>query len=236
VGTGVADRIARVEERLEAACRRAGRKREEVRLMAVTKFHPAEAVEEAWRGGLRLFGENRVQEAGEKFPPLRTGRAGLELHLIGTLQRNKAKAAAALFDCVESVDRDSLLETLGGLTAGRGKPLPVLLELHTGEESKAGYPDADALCRAAEKALGFPGLRVSGLMTMAPFTSSKEAVRASFRALAGARAFLRARFPDSEAVSWDCLSMGMSGDFETAVEEGSTLVRIGTALFGERPA
>jgi pyridoxal phosphate enzyme (YggS family) len=151
--------------------------------------------------------------------------------MIGSLQRNKAKPASALFDCVQSVDRDELITTLGGIAAGREPPLNVLLEMHTGEESKSGYPDTDALCRAVELALSFPGLALSGLMTMAPFTKNIPAVRKSFRTLVSARERLAARFPE---VGFSCLSMGMSNDFEIAVEEGSTLVRIGTAVFGER--
>jgi pyridoxal phosphate enzyme (YggS family) len=198
--------------------------------MGVSKFQPPEAVEAAWRWGLRLFGENRVQEAAGKFEGLHC--PGLELHLIGSLQRNKAKTAVSLFDCVQSVDRDELIDHLGNLSAQRESPLSILLEFHCGEESKAGYPEEDDLFRAAERALAFPGLRIQGLMTMAPNTQDKAPVRAAFRRLAAAREALRARFPDSD---WQVLSMGMSGDFETAIEEGSTLVRIGTAIFGARP-
>jgi len=229
------ERILYIEEKIDAACRRAGRNRGDIQLLGVSKFHPRELVEEAWEGGLRLFGENRVQEAVEKFTPLRVEHPDLAIHLIGTLQRNKAKVGAAFFDCIESVDRDSLLDDLGRCCQGRKTPLPILLEYHTGESSKAGYPDEDSLCRGAEKALSLPGLRLAGLMTLAPFGVAEEEVRASFRALRKARDRLRAGFPDQEGrVSWDCLSMGMSGDFEIAIEEGSTLVRIGTAIFGER--
>jgi pyridoxal phosphate enzyme (YggS family) len=226
----VAERIDDVKSRIEKAAVLSGRKTEELRLMGVSKFHGAEKVEAALRAGLSLFGENRVQEAEGKFPALKE-KYRLELHMIGSLQRNKAKPASALFDCVQSVDRDELITTLGGITAGREPPLNVLLEMHTGEESKSGYPDVDALCRAAELALSFPGLAVSGLMTMAPFTKNIPAIRKSFRTLVSARERLSARFPE---VGFSCLSMGMSNDFEIAVEEGSTLVRIGTAIFGER--
>jgi pyridoxal phosphate enzyme (YggS family) len=226
----IAERIDDVKSRIEKAAILSGRKADEVRLMGVSKFHGAEKVEAALRAGLSLFGENRVQEAEGKFPPLKEKYA-LELHLIGSLQRNKAKSASALFNCVQSVDRDELMITLGAITADRGTPLKVLLEMHTGEESKSGYPDVDALCRAAELALSFPGMALSGLMTMAPFTKNIQVIRKSFRTLAAARERLSARFPE---LRLSCLSMGMSNDFETAVEEGSTLVRIGTAIFGER--
>lgn len=234
----IKDRVAVLEERIEAACRLSGRKRSEIALMGVSKFQPIEAVTEAWSAGIRLFGENRVQEAAGKYAGFReahpretpNGEYASGLHLIGTLQRNKARAAAALFDCIHSVDRDSLIDELGKMTLGRDCPLTVLLEYHTGEESKAGYPSVEGLYRAAEKLLAFPGLRPAGLMTMAPFSPDKKLVRASFRALAAAREGLIKRFGGG----WSCLSMGMTNDFEIAIEEGSTLIRIGTAIFGER--
>jgi pyridoxal phosphate enzyme (YggS family) len=199
--------------------------------MGVSKFHEVPAIEEAWKAGIRLFGESRVQEAAGKFPDFLAARPGSELHLIGSLQRNKAKAAAALFNAIESVDRDELINELGSLTQGREDPLIILLEYHTAEDSKSGYPDEDSLVHAAEKALAYPGLRLGGLMTMAPFTDEPEPIRASFRTLVKARDILAARFPGTD---WSCLSMGMSNDFEIAIEEGSTLVRIGTAIFGAR--
>jgi pyridoxal phosphate enzyme (YggS family) len=227
----LADAVLRIRERMAAACERSGRKAEDVRLMGVSKFHSRERVEEAWNAGLTLFGENRVQEASEKFGGFAGSHPGAELHLIGSLQRNKAKAAAALFDWVESVDRDELILSLGKLSAARDIPLSILFELNSGEASKSGYPDEDSLFRAAETALAFPSLNVRGLMTMAPFTGDTALIRRAFRSLVKARDRLQARFPEC---GWSCLSMGMSGDYETAIEEGSTLVRIGTAIFGER--
>ena len=224
--------LAALNERIEAACLRCGRNPQEVALMGVSKFHDRSTVEAAWDAGLRLFGESRVQEAERKFAGFLEEHPGTELHLIGALQRNKAKTAAGLFDCVESVDRDVLIPLLGNCGASRSAPLGILLELNAGEASKTGYPGADALCRAAELVLGFPCLRLRGLMTMAPLTDDARLIRRAFRSLALARETLRSRFPEGD---WSCLSMGMSGDFETAIEEGSTLVRIGTALFGERP-
>ena len=230
----IAARLELLEEKIEAACRCSGRKRREIRLMGVTKFHPVETVIEAWKAGLCLFGESRVKEALEKYREIRekNGRdCGIELHLIGSLQRNKAAAAAAFFDCIQSVDRESLINTLGALTMDRERPLMILLEYHTGEETKAGFPDRDSLFRAAEKIFSFPGLLPAGLMTIAPYTDDKNAIRSSFRELAAARDELRKRYP---AGDWSCLSMGMSGDFELAIEEGSTIIRVGTAIFGER--
>jgi hypothetical protein len=233
-------RLEQIEEKIENACVRSGRKRQEIRLMAVSKFHPLETVESAFKAGVRLFGESRVHEGREKFSKFweKYPRDGsLELHLVGSLQRNKAKAAVSFFDCIQSVDRDSLIDELGALTAERESPLMVILEYHTGEETKAGFPDQDSLFRAAERLLSFPGLRPAGLMTMAPFTGDEAAIRASFRKLSRARDELEKRFPtgSKEATGyWSCLSMGMTSDFAIAIEEGSNLIRIGTAIFGER--
>jgi pyridoxal phosphate enzyme (YggS family) len=232
----IAGNIAGIEERIQRACAASGRKRDEITLMGVSKFHPREQVEEAWESGIRCFGESRVQEAAEKFAGFRESRGGAELHLIGTLQRNKAKAAAELFDFVQSVDREALVLELEKRAAGRGRSLPVLFELHTGEESKSGFPGLDELFRAAELVLACPALRIRGLMTMAPNAAGEGPVRSAFRRLVQARQELEWRFPPPSGGDWNwsCLSMGMSGDFEIAVEEGSTLLRIGSAIFGER--
>jgi pyridoxal phosphate enzyme (YggS family) len=232
----VAEALESLEERIQGACRRGGRRREEIQLMAVSKFQPRARIEEALKSGVRLFGENRVQEAAEKF----SGPSpDYEVHLIGSLQRNKAKPAARLFDCIQSVDREEIIAELAKHAAGREKSLRVLLELHTGEASKSGFSDEEGLFRAAERILSLPGLSLEGLMTMAPFSDDERLIRSSFRALVHAQGALASRFPpassqDSCRVSWRCLSMGMSGDFEIAIEEGSTLLRIGTAIFGER--
>jgi pyridoxal phosphate enzyme (YggS family) len=236
----IASAVAAVRERIDAACARSGRKTDEVRLMGVSKFHPLEAIEVAWKAGITLFGENRVQEAAGKFSDgagvvFRESRPEVELHMIGSLQRNKAKAAVSLFDCVQSVDRDELIAELGKHASSRAArglaPLGVLLELNAGEESKSGYPGEDALLRGAEKLLVTPGLVARGLMIMAPLTGDTAVIRGAFRSLTALQARLRTRFPEGD---WSCLSMGMSGDFEIAIGEGSTLVRIGTAIFGER--
>jgi pyridoxal phosphate enzyme (YggS family) len=234
--TTIAIAMERIEERIQNACARSGRERSEVRLMGVSKFHTLPEIEDAWNAGLRLFGENRVQEAAEKFSVFKARRPETELHLIGSLQRNKAKAAVSLFDAIDSVDREALIDELAALTSAPltsvpKQALPILLELHTAEDSKSGFPDLDSLYRAAERVYTFPGLASGGLMTLAPFTSDERLIRASFRALVKARDKLAARFPDRD---WSCLSMGMSNDFEIAIEEGATLIRIGTALFGER--
>jgi pyridoxal phosphate enzyme (YggS family) len=239
----IAENIEEVEERIIKSCRRSGRKREEITLMAVTKFVPLETVMEAWDAGIRCFGENRVQEAVSKLSPLRERRINAELHLIGSLQRNKAKTAAAFFDCVQSVDRESIAQELAKHAVNRdqGGSLPVLLELRTGEDSKSGFESPEAMFRAVELILACPTLRIRGLMTLAPNTGEEAPVRAAFRKLAMARQELERRFPNNAGAgprgdrqSFACLSMGMSVDFETAIEEGSTMLRIGSAIFGER--
>ena len=240
----VADRVAGLLARAEAAAARAGRDPSEVAVMAVTKFHPAEAVEAAYRAGLRLFGESRVQEAEGKFPGFLAAHPDARLEMIGTLQSNKAKRAAALFSRIQSVDSEELLKELDKRARALGLRLEILLELHTGEESKAGFPGLESLFRALEfhAALGAgsaasagdaasAGLVLRGLMTMAPYTKDEAPIRASFRALREAKEAALARFG---LPGFDVLSMGMTNDFEAAIEEGSTLVRVGTALFGTR--
>ena len=226
--------IDRIEERILNACTRSGRKRDEIILMGVSKFHPVEAIEQAWIAGLRFFGESRVQEAAAKFSGFREGHSGLQLHMVGFLQRNKAKAAVSLFDCIQSVDREELAGELAKHAAGQStaeNPLQVLLELHTGEDSKSGIAGIDELLRIYEAILAFPALNVGGLMTMAPDTADEKLIRLAFRKLAAAQRELKQRFGETAS---PVLSMGMSGDFEIAVEEGSTLLRIGSAIFGER--
>jgi pyridoxal phosphate enzyme (YggS family) len=234
----IAGNIAEIEERIVKACLRSGRKREEITLMGVTKFQSLEAVNQAWEAGLRCFGESRVQEAAAKYEGFREGKAGAQIHLIGALQRNKAKLAASLFDCIQSVDRESLAAELAKHTAERSGPLPLLLEFRTGEDSKTGFTGVDELFRTVEMILACPSLRIRGVMTIAPNTSDDGIVRAAFRRLVKVRQELERRFPFEDRLvdqhSWACLSMGMTGDFETAVEEGSTMLRIGSAIFGER--
>lgn len=227
----IRESVEKVQEKILQSCNRIGRNPDEIRLMGVSKFHSAEEIEEAWNAGIRLFGENRVQEAGGKFPAFIEMHPETELHLIGNLQRNKAKAAVSLFDCIESADRESLIRELGKLCAEREKPLRLLLELHTGEESKSGFLNVDELFRGIELVLHFPVLKIEGLMTMAPYTDDKALIRKSFRTLAEVQKKAGELFPDCD---FSVLSMGMTNDYEIAIEEGSTLLRIGTAIFGER--
>ncbi|MGA7886713.1 MAG: YggS family pyridoxal phosphate-dependent enzyme [Acidobacteriaceae bacterium] len=226
--------LAAIEERIAAACRRAGRAPSDVHLMAVSKTHPAESIAEAAHAGLRLFGENRVQEFEAKRPRLRELGIAAEVHLIGHLQSNKSAKAAELFDAIDSVDSLRLAERLQDATAGLNKTLPILLEIKlSSEPTKAGLaPDSPELSALLERLPDLPGLPLRGLMTIAPFDENPESARACFRRLRALRDTLARQHP---RLNFGTLSMGMSGDFEIAIEEGSTLVRIGTALFGERP-
>lgn len=229
---GLAARWASVSAGVSDACAKAGRDPGSVRLMAVSKFHPVEALEAAYEAGARLFGENRVQEAGLKFPPFLALHPDCELHMIGGLQENKAKKAVRLFSCIQSVDSAKLLVELERRAAEVGGRVGILLEVHTGEESKAGFPDRDSLFHALETAASCGSLEPRGLMTMAPFTKDEALLRASFSAL-------RSLFEEARSLfgfpRFDTLSMGMTNDYPIAIEEGSTMVRIGTAIFGARP-
>jgi pyridoxal phosphate enzyme (YggS family) len=221
----VAENIAKLEERIQRACARAGRNRDEITLMGVSKFVPVNLIDEAYRSGIRCFGESRVKEAAEKFDNFKSEHSEARLHLIGSLQRNKAKQAVLLFDCIQSADRAEIIVELAKHSLQ--PPLEILLELHTGEETKSGFKSIDELFNAAETVLNCENLKLTGLMTMAPFTKDAGLIRSSFRQLVSARDELEKRFPGN----WSCLSMGMSNDFEIAIEEGSTLLRIGSAIF-----
>jgi PLP dependent protein len=221
-------RVAEVRERIEAARARAGGT-DEVTLVAVTKTHPAALVRAAIAAGVADVGENRVQEMDEKVAEI--GRQSVRWHLIGHLQRNKAARAVAIADLVHSLDSVRLAEALSAEAVKAGVVVRALVQVNTsGEESKFGLaPDeaVDAIGRMA----GLPGLRLEGLMTMAPFTDDQAVIRRTF---AGARALRDDAARQVPAFAGRHLSMGMSNDFEAAVEEGSTLVRVGSTLFGER--
>lgn len=231
----VTNNIAKVEERIQKACNSSGRKREEITLMAVSKFIPLNRIEEAAGAGIKYFGESRVQEAATKLETFKKNHPDVLLHMIGSLQTNKAKTAALFFDGIQSADRLKLITELAKHADKREAPLEVLLELHTGEESKSGFADFDSLFKAAETVLSISGLKASGLMTMAPYfedmskPESIKQVRSSFRQLVQAQQELEKRFGGH----WNCLSMGMSNDFEIAIEEGATMLRIGSLIFKE---
>ena len=200
--------------------------------MAVGKTFPAEAIREAYAAGQRLFGENRVQEFSEKAPRV-ADLPGLEMHLIGHLQSNKANKAAELFQAVDSLDLLKLAERLNAAAAKLGKRLPVLIEVNVGgEEAKGGVgPDANEIGAILSTAPTLANVEFRGLMTVPPYTENPEGARPYFRKLRE----LRDRVAKQQGVRLDVLSMGMSHDFEVAIEEGSTCVRVGTAIFGVRP-
>jgi pyridoxal phosphate enzyme (YggS family) len=235
--TALAERIARVRETIAAAAERAGRRPDAVTIVAVSKTVEAERVAAAARCGLTHFGENRVQEAREKLAEL--GRqlsadenARLTWVLVGHLQTNKAALAVTLFSRIESVDSVHLARTLSRLGEKRATPVDVLLEVNVGgEASKSGFAP-DELPGAYPELTHLPGLRIRGLMTVAPLVAVAEEARPYFRALRERRDSLVRAYPDVQLPE---LSMGMTGDYPVAIEEGATIVRIGRAIFGERP-
>jgi hypothetical protein len=223
-----------VRERLERAADRGGG--QAVRLVAVTKGHPPAAVAAAWRLGLRDCGENRVTELEAKRQELRESEpeteAGVSWHLIGHLQRNKVRRALPLTGLIHSVDSERLAAEVSQEAVRASRTVAVLLQVNvSGESSKGGFGTADELVAAAMRVAALPGLRVMGLMTMAPFTADEAVLRSTFR---GARALFERCRVEVPAFIAEHLSMGMSNDFEIAIEEGSTMVRLGTVLFGER--
>ncbi|MFT8244034.1 YggS family pyridoxal phosphate-dependent enzyme [Roseomonas sp. BN140053] len=221
--SNVSSALARVLDRVAAACARAGRPADSVALVAVSKTHPAESVAEALAAGQWRFGENRVQEAQNKFPALRAAHPALRLHLIGALQSNKARDAVRLFDVIESLDRPSLAAAIAAAVAREGRQPELLVQVNTGDEpQKAGVARAEAedfLRRCRDE----HGLQVSGLMCIPP-AEADPTPHFAFLAELAARHGL------------PTLSMGMSGDFEAAIAQGATHVRVGTAIFGHRPS
>lgn len=229
----IADNLAFVRERISVAAQRAGRDPKEITLIAVSKTFPVSAISEAYAAGQRIFGENRVQEYAGKITELRA-LSGIEFHLIGHLQSNKSAKAAELFHTVDSLDSLRLAERLNDATGILGKTLPVLIEINVGgEQQKAGLsPHSSELTDILRAAPRLGCLSIRGLMTVPPFTDDPEQARPYFRTLREVRDELRKQHLPS--VSLDVLSMGMSHDFEVAIEEGSTCVRVGTAIFGQR--
>jgi pyridoxal phosphate enzyme (YggS family) len=226
----------RVLEQIEQAALQAGRSPAEVRLVVVTKGHPAAAVEEALAAGARVLGENYVEEGIAKQSAV--SAPGVEWHMIGHVQSRKAQPAAEHFDCIHSVDSLKLANRLDRFAGQSGRRIPVLLECNvSGEQSKFGWPAADetqweALQPAVAEIGRLPNLELRGLMTMAPFFDQPEPARPFFRRLRLLRDALESRIPGLRLGE---LSMGMSGDFTVAIQEGATLVRIGTAIMGHRP-
>ncbi|NLE44333.1 MAG: YggS family pyridoxal phosphate-dependent enzyme [Chloroflexi bacterium] len=240
----IAANLHTVRERIAEAAQRAGRDPDDVTLVAVCKTFPAESVIAAYEAGVRHFGENRVEEATPKIPLVKAGIEGTSptWHMVGHIQSRKASDVVACFDYVHSVDSLKLAQRLSRYAVESGRVLPILLECNvSGEESKYGFDvrgwSGDSSCLDAfldtvASVLELPGCRVRGLMTMAPWVDDPEIIRPVFSNLRGLSSILRERFADA---NWDELSMGMSDDFEIAIEEGATLVRIGRAIFGSRP-
>jgi PLP dependent protein len=229
----IASNLASIRERISAAARRAGRNVGDIVLMAVSKTQPAERIREAYEAGQRLFGENRVQEFAAKAGALQDLQDA-QWHMIGHLQTNKAARTAELFSAVDSVDSLKLAEKLDATARQLGRKLDVLIEINVGGESaKSGVaPDSAALEELLLAAPRLEALAFRGLMTVPPFTDDPEDARPYFRELRELRDAIAAR--KLRSVAMEQLSMGMSHDFEVAIEEGSTCVRVGTAIFGER--
>ncbi|GIK82749.1 MAG: YggS family pyridoxal phosphate enzyme [Alphaproteobacteria bacterium] len=219
--SAIVERYREVVGRIEAAARAAGRPPGEVRLVVVTKTFPAETILPLIEAGHRLFGENRVQEANAKWPALKARFADIELHLIGPLQSNKAAEAVALFDVIETVDRDRIAAAIAKEAARKGRSPRLLVQVNTGEEpQKAGVAPAEAAA-FVERCRREHGLAIDGLMCIPPAEDNPGPHFALLRKLA-------------RQAGVDVLSMGMSGDYETAIELGATHVRVGTAIFGSR--
>lgn len=241
--------LARVQAHIQAAARRVGRDPAEVTLVAVTKTHPVEVVQAAYQAGIRHFGENRVEEGSLKIPPFGEWLATQPdisqpptWHMVGHLQRRKAADALTYFDVIHSVDSLRLAERLNRLAErDASRSMPILLECNvSGEASKYGFELSqwreDREVRSVffdtvRRIIELPRLRLQGLMTMAPIVAKAEQARPIFVALRALRDALAEEFP---AVEWPQLSMGMTDDFEVAIEEGATLVRVGRAIFGPR--
>ena len=225
--------LEKIDAQIRLQEKNSHRPQNSVSLLAVSKFHSQEEIISAIKAGQLSFGENRVQEILKKFPQIKKDYPEVSLHLIGHLQSNKVKNAVLYADYIESVDSLLLLKEIEKQCSKINKNINILLEVHTGEESKSGFQSFIDL----EQAVKFcsdgnaPHLILSGFMTMAPFTTDEKLIRSSFRTLKEYSQILKEKYKN---LSLDILSMGMSGDFKIAIDEGSTQVRIGTAIFGER--
>ncbi|OAG27393.1 YggS family pyridoxal phosphate-dependent enzyme [Thermodesulfatator autotrophicus] len=227
---GIKERLTAIREKIARAAEKAGRKPEEIKLLGASKTQPPEKIREAFEAGLSLFGENYVQEAKKKKEAL--ADLPLTWHLIGYLQRNKARDAIKIFDLIETVDRKAIAAELEKRAARHEKIIPVFIEVNVGgEETKAGVAPED-LPALVEYVLSLSHLSLEGLMTIPPYRENPEDVRPFFVRLRELKEDIERRFPEAKLRE---LSMGMSHDFHVAVEEGATIVRVGTALFGPRP-
>jgi hypothetical protein len=229
----ISENIARIQEQIVAAAKCGGRSETDVSLMAVSKTFPTSSIKEAYKAGIRLFGENKVQEFGLKAPDL-SDLGDARCHMIGHLQTNKAAKAAEIFTAIDSVDSLKLAERLDATARQLKKKLPILIEINVGgETAKSGVaPDSPELEQILQAGTRLEHLEIRGLMTVPPYAENPEDIRQYFRQLRELRDRIATRH--IPAVNVDTLSMGMSHDFGVAIEEGSTCVRIGTAIFGER--
>jgi len=229
----IAANLADVRTRLAAAARRAGRQPDDVRLVAVSKTQPFAAIAAAWAAGQREFGENRLEELWGKVAIAQAqGMDAIGWHMIGTIQSRKTADAVGPFALIHSVDRAKIAERLSRDATARSQIMDILLEVNvSGESTKHGFT-ADDVLQAAPALAALPGIRIQGLMTMAPLADDANTARPVFRRLRQLRDFLAEQYVQIE---WRHLSMGMTNDFEVAVEEGATIVRIGSAIFGARP-
>ncbi len=226
----IATNIEKINEKIALAAEKSGRKKEEIQLVAVSKRFPANKILEAHHCGHTLFGENYIQEAQQKKAELPDS---VKLHFIGHLQSNKAKIAAEIFDMIETVDRIKLAKVLNKQRALTGQKLPILIQVNIGNDPKKSGSTAEETERLAEQILELPYLKLSGLMTMPPIEADPELSRPHFAALRilADRLHEKGLFPE---VTFPEISMGMSSDFHIAIEEGASIVRVGTAIFGER--
>jgi pyridoxal phosphate enzyme (YggS family) len=229
----IENNLKEILQKIESAEQKYNRTKGTVKLLAVSKFHPVDAVEKAISAGHLLFGENRVQEAVAKFSDINSFNKDVELHIIGQLQTNKVKKAVSVASCIESVDRIDLLKEIQKQCEKINKKIKILFEVNTAEDSKSGFKNYEDLYEAVKYCAdgNTPFVEPIGFMTMAPLTDNEALIRKSFSSLRKLSEKLQTEFP---MFNFSELSMGMSNDYEIAIEEGSTEVRIGTAIFGER--
>lgn len=229
----IENNLKEILQKIEDAEQKYNRTKGTVKLLAVSKFHPVDAVEKAISAGHLLFGENRVQEAVAKFTDINSFNKDVELHIIGQLQTNKVKKAVSVASCIESVDRIELLKEIQKQCEKINKKIKILFEVNTAEDSKSGFKNYEDLYEAVKYCAegNTPFVEPIGFMTMAPLTDDEALIRKSFSSLRKLSEKLQTEFP---MFNFSELSMGMSNDYEIAIEEGSTEVRIGTAIFGER--
>jgi len=227
----IKENILRLEERIRNICVKTGRKREEITLVAVSKFQPAEKILKAIEYGIKNIGENRVQEAREKLEQISGDFKDVRWHMIGTLQTNKVKYAVKIFDLIQSVDSAKLLEEIEKRAGSIDKKQKILIEVKTSfEETKKGIEE-DNIYELIEKIKGLKFVELKGLMTIAPFGIDASPY---FKKLYNLNEKLKDDFKKEKNINFDIISMGMTDDFEVAIEEGSNMIRIGRAIFGER--